>query len=150
MMSLYFLFTRPAPAAWANARSLAPLQHQVADCVRVHCPELTWVANFRMPGRESYLDLVEAPYGDAVLRLAVLIRQHGFSQVEMQPAINGLLDGDSPAAATAGPIGPGWSAPGPAGRRAVACAQSVAPVGAENRSAAWARDAATFTLGGAS
>lgn len=85
-MGVYFLFTRLSSDAWARTHALESLKHQVADCVRGYCPELTWVANFRVPGRESYLDVVEAPYGDAALRLAVLIRNRGFSHVDLQAA----------------------------------------------------------------
>ena len=85
-MAMYFLLTRLAPDAWEHAYAYETLEHQVADCVRVHCPELTWIATFAMRGRESYLDIVEAPYGDAALRLAVLIRNHGLSRVELHLA----------------------------------------------------------------
>lgn len=85
-MGLFFLLSTRSPGV--PERDLPPemLERQVAECVRTRCPDVTWLANFRLPGQAGCLDVVEAPYGDAALRLAVLIRSRGHTRVELHAA----------------------------------------------------------------
>ena len=89
-MSLYFVMTSASPDLRSLTLPAELLENVVSDCVRAHCPDLTWLAGFTLPGRAGYLDIVDAPYSDAALRLAVILRERGYARVELRPAAQSL------------------------------------------------------------
>lgn len=81
-MPTYALLTRLAPEALTGPGAVIELNHKVEERVKKECPEVRWVANYAVLGPCDYLDIFEAPDGDAASRVALLVRSIGHATTE--------------------------------------------------------------------
>ena len=86
-MSMFMLLTRLSPQSLHQPRSFETLEHHVADQVRAHCPNVTWLASYAVLGPWDYLDVIEAPDVAAATRVSVLVRSYGHAHTEVWPAM---------------------------------------------------------------
>ena len=81
-MATYILLTRLAPEAVAEPKFVEKLERKVADRIREHCPEVKWIGSYSVLGPYDYVDIFEAPDGDAATKVALLIRSFGHATTE--------------------------------------------------------------------
>ena len=85
-MSTFIMLTRLSHQALQSPSSLADLSRQVAERVRVDCPEVAWKANYVILGPADYLDIFTAPDVEAAMKVATVIRTFGHATTEIWAA----------------------------------------------------------------
>src|SRR5512143_533531 len=85
-MSTFIMLTRLSHQALQSPSSLADLNRQVADRIRVDCPEVEWKANYVILGPADYLDIFAAPDVESAIKVVTIIRTFGHATTEIWSA----------------------------------------------------------------
>lgn len=80
-METFLMLTRLSPAA-ADPGSLGKLERKVVDRIRKACPGVKWIASYSVLGPYDYVDLFEAPDGEAATKVALIVRSFGHATTE--------------------------------------------------------------------
>ena len=85
-MATFIMLTRLSHEALTSPSSLENLSHQVAERVRIECPDVAWKANYVVLGPADYLDIFEAPDIEAATKVATIVRTFGHATTEIWAA----------------------------------------------------------------
>jgi len=81
-MATYAMLTRLSPEALTNPGGVVELNRAVEDRIKKECPGVRWLANYSVLGPCDYLDIFEAPDGEAATKVSLLIRSFGHATTE--------------------------------------------------------------------
>ncbi len=81
-MVTYVMLTRLSPQALTRPESVAELNREVEDKIKVECSGVKWIANYAVLGPYDYLDIFEAPDADTATKVALLVRSFGHATTE--------------------------------------------------------------------
>jgi uncharacterized protein with GYD domain len=81
-MATYIMLTRLSPEAVSDPKYVEKLERKVADRIRKNCPEVKWIGSYSVLGPYDYVDIFDAPDGDAATKVALLVRSFGHGVTE--------------------------------------------------------------------
>jgi uncharacterized protein with GYD domain len=81
-MPTFIMLTRLSPEALTKPEQVEELNRQVEDRIKRELPEVRWIANYAVLGGVDYVDIFEAPDGEAATKVAMLIRTYGHGTTE--------------------------------------------------------------------
>jgi uncharacterized protein with GYD domain len=81
-MAIYIMLTRLSPEAVREPKFVEKLERKVADRIHKNCPEVKWIGSYSVLGPCDYVDIFEAPDGEAATKVALLVRSFGHGMTE--------------------------------------------------------------------
>ncbi|MGE5189754.1 MAG: GYD domain-containing protein [Gemmatimonadota bacterium] len=81
-METYIMLTRMSPEAVCEPKSVEKVEKKVFERIKKACPEVRWIGSYSVLGPYDYLDIFEAPDGEAATKVALLVRSLGHSTTE--------------------------------------------------------------------
>ncbi len=81
-METYIMLTRLSPEAVAEPKFIEKTEKKVVDRIRKACPEVKWIGSYSVLGPYDYVDIFEAPDGEAATKVALLVRSLGHATTE--------------------------------------------------------------------
>ncbi len=87
-MQTYLLFTRLTPRSLRGPETYIELERRVKDRIARECPGLEWKVCYALFGSQDYLDVVEAPDNETMVRAAAIVHVEGRATTEIVPAVS--------------------------------------------------------------
>ncbi len=81
-MATYIMLTRLSPEAVSEPKFVEKLEKRVAESIRKVCPEVKWIGSWSVLGPYDYVDIFDAPDGEAATRVSLLVRSYGHGVTE--------------------------------------------------------------------
>jgi uncharacterized protein with GYD domain len=78
----FIMLTKLSPQALTRPGAVDELNRGVEERVKRDCPEVKWLANYAVLGPCDYLDIFEAPSGEAATKVALIVRSFGHAATE--------------------------------------------------------------------